>query len=206
MTKYNPRIHHRRSIRLPRHDYTSTGSYVVTICVRGGECLLGEVSDDQMRFSDYGRVVAYYWQRIANHVSHASLDAWVIMPNHMHGILTLDASLDSAGALADGGSEEPPGSEQVKETPWDARPVQLVSGSLGAIAGNYKSITTRRINRMRHTPGQSFWQRNYWDTVIRNEATLNRIREYIDCNPARWLDDQLNPDAPKSEFDRWVAG
>ncbi len=74
------------------------------------------------------------------------------------------------------------------------------SGSLGAIVGNLKSITSRRINRLRGTPGIPFWQRNYWEHVIRNEASLQRIREYIRANPARWAKDQLHPSmAPNSQ-------
>ena len=81
------RKHHRRSIRLPRYDYRSPGAYFVTICVRGGECLLGEIVDGEMRPSQFGRIVAHYWQRIPRHFRHVELDEWVIMPNHLHGIL-----------------------------------------------------------------------------------------------------------------------
>jgi REP element-mobilizing transposase RayT len=65
---------------------------------------------------------------------------------------------------------------------------------LGAIVGNYKSVTTRRINRLRGMPGTPFWQRNYWEHIIRNDASLNRIRAYIRDNPARWTEDRLHPD------------
>jgi hypothetical protein len=131
MTKYDPRIHHRRSTRLPRYDYASAGSTFVTICVHGGECLLGEVIDDQMRLSDFGQVVAHYWQCIPRHISLVDLDAWVIMPNQMHGILTIVASVDGVGALADRGGQEPAGSEQAKETPRHARPPPVGIGIIG---------------------------------------------------------------------------
>ncbi|NIV36159.1 MAG: transposase [Anaerolineae bacterium] len=95
------------------------------------------------------------------------------------------------------------GRSQDQEAARDASPLQ--SGSLGAIVGNYKSVTTRRINRMRGTPGIRFWQRNYWEHIIRNDRSLNRIREYIDNNPARWPEDQLHPQAPPNPFNQWLS-
>ena len=179
MTRYDPRKHHRRSIRLPGHDYGSPGTYFVTICVQGRECLLGDVEDGQVLHSDLGRVVCTYWQRIPRHFTHVELGRWVVMPNHLRGIVTIV--------------------ERSEPSPLQGPP----SGSLGAIVGNFKSVTTRRINRMRRTPGVRFWQRNYWEHIVRNEASLNRIRAYIVDNPARWMEDQLHPEAPPNRFNQW---
>ena len=77
---YDKQKHHRRSIRLPGHDYTSPGAYFVTICVHGWECLLGDVVDGGMRLSEWGQVVSRYWKRIPDHVAHVELDEWVVMP------------------------------------------------------------------------------------------------------------------------------
>ena len=77
---YHKRKHHRRSIRLPGHDYASPGAHFVTICTHGGECLLGEVVDGGMRFSELGQVASRYWKRIPDHVAHVELDGWVVMP------------------------------------------------------------------------------------------------------------------------------
>ena len=196
---YDKQKHHRRSIRLPGHDYTSPGAYFVTICVHGGECLLGEVVDGGMRLSQFGQVVSHYWKRIPDHVAHVELDEWVVMPNHMHGIIAIagrgeasPASASSTGNLTTGGTRLPD-----QEAARDASPLLqpgLQPGSLGAIVGNYKSVTTRRINRMRGMPGTPFWQRNYWEHIIRNQTSLNRIRAYIQHNPARWAEDRLHPD------------
>ena len=76
-------------------------------------------------------------------------------------------------------------------------------GSLGAIVGNLKSVTTRRINHVRQTPGFPFWQRNYWEHIIHDEASLNCVREYIEANPARWAEDQLHPEAQPNRFNQW---
>ena len=100
------------------------------------------------------------------------------MHNHVHGILWLiDAGL-SAPARDSIGSTQP----------------HLVAGSLGAIVGNFKSITTRRINQVRKTPGQPVWQRNYYEHIVRHDKELNAIRQYIIDNPANWLQDTENPD------------
>ena len=82
----------------------------------------------------------------------------------------------------------------------------MAAGSLGAIVGNWKSVTTRRINRMRQMPGVPFWQRNYWERIVRNENALHRIRVYIQNNPARWAEDQLHPGAAPNRFNRWPVG
>ena len=126
-----------------------------------------------------------------------------MMPNHLHGILVIagrgeasPATTSSRDNLISSATDSPD-----KGSARDASPLQ--SGSLGAIVGNYKSVSTRRINRMRGMPGTRFWQRNYWEHIIRDERSLNRIREYIQNNPARWAEDQLHPDAPPNRFNRW---
>ena len=206
---YDRTKHHRRSIRLPGYDYTSPGAYFVTLCVERGQCLLGQVVDGEMRLNEWGQVASHYWKRIPLHSDHVQLDAWVVMPNHMHGIIVISgrggASLASASSTGNLTTGETPLS--APGAPGDAPPLRqpaLQSGSLGAIIGNYKSVSTRRINRLRGTPGTPFWQRNYWEHIIRHDQSLDRIREYIGDNPARWLEDQLHPDAPPNQFNQWV--
>ena len=101
------------------------------------------------------------------------MDEWILMPNHLHGILFFCGDVD----------ERP-------ETPRQGPS----SGSLGTVVGTYKSVTTRRINRLRKTPGMPVWQRNYYERVIRNEREWNAIRQYIRDNPAHWAEDRENPD------------
>ena len=78
-------------------------------------------------------------------------------------------------------------------------------GSLGAVVRSFKSAVTKQINEPRGMPGVAFWQRNYWEHIIRNEVSLNRNREYIENNPARWAEDQLHPEAPPNRFNLWVS-
>jgi REP element-mobilizing transposase RayT len=221
MTRYDPRKHHRRSIRLPGYDYRSPGAYFVTVCVRQGDCLLGEVVDGQMQLSAWGQVADRQWRRIPQHFSHVQLDEWVVMPNHVHGILIITGRVGVGRGEAStptptspSGQSPPTNLPVVSGFGRDASPLQgtvalpngAAAGSLGAIVGNWKSVTTRRINRMRHTPGVPFWQRNYWEHIIRTEDALHRIRAYIRSNPARWAEDQLHPDAAPSRINRWPRG
>ena len=87
--KYNPDIHHRRSIRLRNYDYSQAGAYFVTICTHHRECLFGEITNRAMRLNDAGKIAAQCWQDIPVHFSHAALDEWTVMPNHVHGIIVI---------------------------------------------------------------------------------------------------------------------
>jgi len=176
--KYDPSKHHRRSIRLKGYEYTQAGAYFVTICVQGRECVLGEVVGGQMQLNDWGCVAEECWMWLADQYPYVTLDASVIMPNHLHGIIVVDDGR--------GGS---------RTAPTTRKP-------LGRLVGAFKTVSTKRINEMRGTPGAVFWQRNYWEHIIRNDADLARIREYIQNNPARWMEDQLHPDAPPNKFNR----
>jgi REP element-mobilizing transposase RayT len=170
MTGYDPKVHHRRSIRLRGYDYRLPGAYFVTIVTQGRVCLF----DDPLFCS----VAETMWQRVPRHFPQVRLDEWVVMPNHLHGILVLAPEGEGADPTLD-----------ERSTP-NGPP----SGSLGAIVGNFKSVTARRINRIRKTPGTRVWQRNYHERVIRNEREWNAIRQYIRDNPAHWHDDPDHPD------------
>ena len=154
MTRYDPEKHHRRSIRLPGFDYARPGGYFVTICTHERGCLFGDVVDGQMVLNEYGRVAESSWQSIPRHFSHVRLDAFVVMPNHVHGVI-------------------------------------VIRGRGEAFAA--KSVSTRKINRIRGTPGIPLWQRNYYEHIIRDEADWNEIRSYISENPLRWELDENHP-------------
>jgi len=194
--KYDLQKHHRRSIRLRGYDYTQPGVYFVTICTQNRECLF----DDPVLRS----VVETYWQAIPRHAPNVALDAWIVMPNHAHGIIVI---MDHAALVGARHCQQVPSSMQKapsdemltsrRDTFSNALPPQqhgAPCGSLGAIVGNFKAVTTRRINRIRHTPGMDVWQRNYYERIVRNEQALQRIREYIVNNPLRWNLDIENPD------------
>jgi putative transposase len=199
--QYDRKKHHRRSIRLPDHDYTSPGAYFVTIRTHQGKLLFGEVVDGEMRLTEWGQLVSDCWLQIPEHFAHVKLDTWVVMPNHLHGILVIINPVVGAQHAA----PLPPA--PLPPAPLPSRRTNIQSGSLGAIVRSFKSAVTRRINRMWGTPGTPVWQRNYYEHIIRNDAALERIREYIQHNPARWSEDRLHPAAPRNLFNqRQVRG
>ena len=166
---YDPNKHHRRSIRLKGFDYTRENAYFVTICTQNQACLFGEIVNGQIRLNDAGRVAQMMWKAIPAHFPHVEIDAWIVMPNHVHGIIII------VGATHASPQSGPP------------------KGSLGAIVGSYKSAVSRQINQLHRTPGATVWQRNYYEHIIRDAAALDRIRKYISDNPAHWAEDMENP-------------
>ncbi|HLE28800.1 MAG TPA: transposase [Anaerolineales bacterium] len=196
--KYDPAKHHRRSIRLKGYDYAQAGAYFVTILARHGECVFGKVTTGQMRLNAVGQAAARVWQALPYHFPGVTLDGWVMMPNHMHGIVILAGEV---GGMRKGEASAP-GSPDISDTrradasPLPERPHGTAPRSLGAIVQNFKSVSTRRINALRQTPGQPVWQRNYYEHVIRGETDLQRIRQYIVNNPAKWHEDENNPNRP----------
>ena len=190
--KYDPAKHHRRSIRLPGYDYTTPGAYFVTICVQDRECLLGKIVDGEMELSDYGRITTETWQWLGDHHPFVSHDAWVVMPNHIHGIIMIEPDTPSGGPAAVGAVHEPPLRESLPQSPTHPGKRK----PLGRLVAAFKTVSTNRINQVRGTPGLPFWQRNYYEHIIRDEADLDHIREYIVSNPQKWELDQLYPDNP----------
>ncbi|MDA8431275.1 MAG: hypothetical protein M0T70_18635 [Geobacteraceae bacterium] len=207
---YNPDIHHRRSIRLREFDYRSNGAYFVTICAFQRECLFGEIMDGEMRLNGLGLAAEACWRAITNHFPNVQLAEFVIMPNHFHAILDITTSVsaeerDATNVGAKQGSSASPGFGDVDNIDGDcnkgeageafASPLRdgTVSGSLGAVIQNFKSVSTRKINKMRNNPGCPVWQRNYYEHVIRNEDDLANIRQYITNNPLKWDLDENNP-------------
>ncbi len=186
---FDPQKHHRRSIRLKGYDYSQQGGYYVTIVTQYRECLFGNIIDGNMALNTFGRIIEYHWQKLPVHFKHIKLDVYQIMPNHLHGIIFI---VESVGAMH---SEENISKEQKKlrENASPLRPHGTKPGSLSAIMQNFQSVTTRKINRIRKTPGLKLWQRNFWEHIIRNENDLNRIREYITNNPLQWALDNENP-------------
>lgn len=178
-SQYNPQIHHRRSIRLAGYDYTQAGAYFITICTHDRQNLFGEIVDGEMVLNEYGRIVAACWLDLARHFPHITLGEWVVMPNHIHGIIVIVVGYRRGEASAADASPLPPNGTD--------------PGSIGAMVQNFKSVASRKINKQRGTPGTQVWQRNYWEHIIRDEQAYQRIAHYIANNPAQWDADSLRP-------------
>jgi REP element-mobilizing transposase RayT len=183
-------IYRRRSIRLAGHDYTQDGAYFITLCTHGRECLFGQVVDGVIELSLIGQIVYEEWLRTAEIRPYVTLDSFIIMPNHFHTILFLDGDTSDIRAGLVGATWQVAPTETAHA---DARPKGPKAHSLGAIIGQFKRITTIRINELNNTSGAKLWQRNYYEHIIRDERELNDTRLYIDTNPARWDEDGENP-------------
>lgn len=197
---YNPDIHHRRSIRLREYDYADAGGYFVTICTYQRHCLFGEVVAGEMRLNEAGQCVEKWWQSIPEHFENTSVDSYVIMPNHFHGVImhvgagsprpVFQTNEGRETTENQGGDPENRGGDpqnQGGETP------PLRYPTLGQVVGYFKYQSTRQINELRDNPGCPVWQRNYHEHIVRNENDLLNIRRYITENPLKWEQDENNP-------------
>ncbi|MFA6271438.1 MAG: transposase [Candidatus Paceibacterota bacterium] len=190
MIRYNPDIHHRRSIRLNGYDYSQAGAYFVTICVHERECLLGEIVDEEMQLNQSGRIVAAEWIRLGELRKEIELGESVVMPNHFHGVVIFNEYI-GVGAIHVRAIHELPLHQHESFPPIRQQRRKM---ALPTIIGRFKMITAKRINIDRDTPGVPVWQRNYHEHIIRNETDYNRIAEYIASNPQRWIEDKLHPE------------
>ena len=170
--RYRPELHHRRSIRLKGYDYAQSGAYFVTIVTQGRIPHFGEILDGEMLLNDTGLSVALAWEWLATRYPHVKLDEYVVMPNHLHGIIVM-------ADTGRGGSQT---------APTGRKP-------LGRLVAAFKTVTTKQLNLVQGTPGQLLWQRNFYEHVIRNDDEMDRVREYIIGNPLQWEIDTENPDA-----------
>ncbi len=189
--RYESREYHRKPIRLKDYDYSQAGAYFITICSAGRDCLFGEVEEDEMRLNEAGKIVADEWKRSAEIRREIELDEFIVMPNHIHGIVII--TKPNVGATG----RSPLRDDTQRRDDNDRGRSPLRSGpvpkSIGAFVAGFKSATAKRINEMRRTPGVPVWQRNYYEHIIRNEKDLSEIREYIMNNPLKWEWDEENP-------------
>lgn len=186
---------HRRTIRLQNYDYSQPGGYFVTIVTENRRLCLGEIADGQAHLSAIGHIVETCWHALPAHFP-VELDAFVIMPNHLHGILFIQNLSNRRGETSRSAPVYKDGSAHPDASPAPAGGTQ--QGSLSAILQNFKSVSTRKVNTFCQTPGSILWQRNYYEHVIRTEQDLTAIRAYILGNPGLWEQDPENPAANKS--------
>jgi len=169
---------HRRSNRLQHYDYTQNGAYFVTICSYERKCIFGKITDDHMILNECGQIVEEEWEQTAILHPKIELDAFVVMPNHIHGIIVI---IDD-------------GKGMIHHAPTRREFSKPIANSLSSIVGGFKAAVTRRINRLPHPSSSPIWQRNYHEHIIRNEVSLNYLRQYIAHNPTKWTEDSLYPE------------
>lgn len=166
---------HRRSIRLPGYDYSTEGSYYITLVTHGREHLFGEIENGEMRLNEFGEIVNNTWDDLVNHINNIELDEFIVMPNHFHGIIVIYHPDDVVGA----GS---------KPAPEDSRAGHGPAPTVGLpeIVRQFKTFSAKRINQKRGTTSQPVWQRNYYDHIIRSEKDYENNVNYIYLNPQNW--------------------
>ena len=176
---------HRKIPRIPDFDYSQPGAYFVTIVTQERKQLFGHIIDGEMVLNEVGRMVTDIWAGIPSHFPNVELGEFVIMPNHIHGIISITVEATHAVAAQD---------ETLVEA-THASPLPRVSrgplpGSIGAIIGSFKSAATKRFHEIPNNPEKRLWQRSYYEHVIRNERDLQAIYEYIIANPMNWEKDE----------------
>lgn len=160
--KFDPKIHHRRSIRLKGYDYSQAGAYYITIVVWRREHIFGDIVNAEMQLNKFGQIVQDAWYDLPKHYPHVELDTFCIMPNHVHAIIMLNDN------------------PAVKRHP------------LSEVVRAFKSFSARRINSLRNTQGIPVWQRNYYEHIIRNHEDYLSKSNYILDNPLNWENDDEN--------------
>ncbi len=190
---YNPKIHHRESVRIKDYDYAQDGHYFVTICVKNKIEYFGKIINSKMVLSEIGKIANQCWQEIPKHFPNAKLDEHIIMPNHSHGILIIETP------MAVGVQNFEPlqqwtqniGTQNfvsLRENKFQ----HIIPRSLGSIIRGFKIGVTKWCRNNNHNEFQ--WQKNYYDHIIRDEKSLDKIRKYIVENPSKWELDRNNPE------------
>ena len=162
---HNPILPNRKSLRLNEYDYSQAGAYFVTICCYDGFSRFGKVIHDEMNLNEYGKIAYHQWLQMSIRYLHCEFDVFQIMPNHIHGIIVInDVDINAKGAM------------------------------LGNIVGAYKSLVANQCLKLYKIKGQrmgQFWQRSYYDHIIRNDKAYKQILEYIISNPQQWENDKF---------------
>ena len=212
--RYNPNIHHRRSIRLKGYDYGQAGLYFISICCQDRACLFGEIigvqnfeplreqnnESPKMILNDAGKITNECWMEIPKHFPNAVLHEHIVMPNHVHGIIELISEPVGAENFppnknrADdyspnkNGMNDVNGADDVNGAE-NFPPLRLPSKTIGSIVRGFKIGVTKWFRN--NTDYKTIWQRNYHEHIIRNEKSYKTISEYIINNPVKWQYDKF---------------
>ncbi len=186
--------HTRSSIRLREYDYRQTAAYFMMVCVQGRECVLGVVMDENVLLTETGRIVKQWWYVVPKRFENVQLDEFIIMPNHIHGILVFENRV-GAGSPRPIPGESDSRIENASSRGKGAETTPLRGPTLGQVVAYFKYQSTKAVNTRRGTPGTKFWQRNYYEHIIRNEDNLNEKRRYFALNPPKWALDPENPES-----------
>jgi len=172
-------IRQRKPNRLKNFDYSSVGYYYITICTKNKQHYFGEILDNKMILNEYGKIINKYWKSIPNHYQNVLLDEFIIMPNHIHGIVVI-IRLNNNNQSTVGTGHCPVPTINMQNNHY---------GLLSKIINGFKNVSTKTIRKQTN----SFqWQRSFYEHIIRNEESLNKIRQYVRENPINWNNDRNN--------------
>lgn len=210
MPPYDPQRHNRKSIRLKGYDYSQSGLYFITICCQDRKHRFGHVAQGQMILNEYGQIAHDQWFKLPTRFPHIELDAFQVMPNHIHGIIVLvNVGATLAVAPTDGNAH--PDDDARARHHYDAhlkiddrataRVAQTVAPTvapttIGDIVGAYKSLVSNAcldIYKQKNRTMGKLWQRNYHEHIIRNDRAYQNIQRYIHDNPSKWDEDTVSP-------------
>jgi len=190
----------RKSIRLPEFDYSQENYYFITICTYQRNNMFGQIIAGKMYLNDTGKMVENEWHNIPKRFNNVAIDKFVIMPNHVHGIIhirTFENGKPTVGAihelpvapLPDKPNDPALIARAIHESPLRHR-IARRQMMLPKIIGYFKMNSSKKINMIRNTPGQPVWQRNYYERIIADDNAYAAIWDYIDHNPDKWENDR----------------
>ncbi len=168
----------RKNTRMKQWDYSRDGLYFITICVKDRHCVFGAVQNKIMRLNNWGRHAYECWQQIPNHFPGVIIDQFVVMPNHVHGIVVIEENHASVG------------NKYICSLTKNTKSKHRNMMKLSKIIATYKAAVTRKINKF-SSNNYFQWQRSFHDHIIRNERELINIQNYIFFNPDNWRDDDF---------------
>lgn len=187
----NHDLPYRRSIRLAEYDYRQPGVYFITVCSKDRESRFGDIVSGRMRLNAAGRTVQSVWQDLPTHYPNLDIDAFIVMPDHFHGIVVIQPSV---GAIHESPVPALCHRRAIQESPLPMTQSERRGMTLPKLVGRFKMQTAKKIiNASATTPGQPLWQRNYWERILRDDRECAAVRRYIRENPQRW---QARAEAP----------
>jgi REP element-mobilizing transposase RayT len=188
---YNSHIHHRRSVRLKGYDYSQEGLYFVTICCQDKICRFGKIVDGEMVLNENGKIAYDEWIKLEERYLQAAFDVFQIMPNHIHGIIAIN---DVGATLAVAPLAVTQNGAIDDNIVFAERATARVAPTVGNIVGAYKSLVMTKCLELYKSKNEQmgkFWQRSYYEHIIRNEKACHHICDYILYNPIQWKDDNF---------------
>lgn len=192
----------KNSLRLESYDYSWFGAYFITICSYKKEEIFGEIENGLMLLNNVGKIVQTSWHQIPKNYKNIKLDDFVIMPNHIHGIIRIVEAIHESPKIKrpiHESSEDNPSQNNIKQNSGVIRelPLRIERRKMliSKIIGRFKMNSSKLINDIHNSKGSHVWQRSYYDHIIRNDNDLNNIKQYIQNNPLNWIKDKNNLDS-----------